>query len=34
MIKYKMYCYLKVLYDYNPAAIGGALPKDDFYYAG
>ncbi len=26
--------YLKVLFDYNPSAIGGALPADDFYYAG
>ncbi len=26
--------YLKVLFDYNPKAIGGALPTDDFYYAG
>lgn len=26
--------YLKVLFDYNPAAIGGAMPADDFYYAG
>lgn len=25
--------YLKVLFDYNPAAIGGAMPADDFYYA-
>lgn len=24
--------YLQVLYQYNPAAIGGALPADDFYY--
>ncbi len=26
--------YLKVLFDYNPKAIGGELPADDFYYAG
>ncbi len=26
--------YLKVLFDYNPAAIGDAMPADDFYYAG
>ncbi len=26
--------YLKVLFDYNPAAIGDTLPADDFYYAG
>lgn len=25
--------YLNVLFDYNPAAIGNALPADDFYYA-
>lgn len=25
--------YLKVLYDQNPKAVGGALPDDDFYYA-
>lgn len=25
--------YLKVLHGYNSATIGGALPKDDFYYA-
>ena len=24
--------YLEVLYSYNPASIGGALPADDFYY--
>ena len=30
----RLSAYLKVLYDYNPAAVGGALPKDDFYYAG
>jgi len=26
--------YLQVLFDYNPAAIGGGLPADAFYYAG
>lgn len=26
--------YLKVLFSYNPAAIGGAMPDDAFYYAG
>ncbi|MBR6555348.1 MAG: ABC transporter substrate-binding protein, partial [Clostridia bacterium] len=26
--------YLQVLFGYNPAAIGGAMPADDFYYAG
>ena len=25
--------YLKVLYENNPAAVGGALPQDNFYYA-
>lgn len=33
-MKTRLSAYLKVLYDYNPASIGGALPKDDFYYAG
>ncbi len=26
--------YLNVLFNYNPAAIGDAMPADDFYYAG
>lgn len=26
--------YLQVLYDADPASVGGALPGDDFYYAG
>ena len=26
--------YLQVLYDANPAAVGGALPKESFYYVG
>lgn len=26
--------YLKVLYDQNPASVGGTLPGDDFYYEG
>lgn len=26
--------YFEVLYAQNPAAVGGALPEDDFYYAG
>ena len=26
--------YLKVLFDQNPKAVGGALPDDDFYYLG
>lgn len=33
-MKTQLSAYLQVLYDYSPAAIGGALPKDDFYYAG
>jgi NitT/TauT family transport system substrate-binding protein len=24
--------YLQVLYEANPAAVGGSLPGDDFYY--
>ena len=34
LMKTRLSAYLQVLYDYNPAAIGGELPKDDFYYAG
>ena len=34
VMKTRLSAYLKVLYDYSPAAIGGALPGDDFYYAG
>ena len=26
--------YLEVLYDANPASVGGSLPGDDFYYGG
>ena len=26
--------YFKVLYAADPASVGGALPADDFYYAG
>ena len=26
--------YYRVLYDADPASVGGALPGDDFYYAG
>lgn len=33
-MKIRLSSYLKVLFDYNPAAIGGAIPDDDFYYAG
>lgn len=25
--------YLEVLFDQDPASVGGALPGDDFYYA-
>ncbi len=31
-MKTKLGGYLKVLFDANPAAIGGALPDDNFYY--
>ena len=31
MKKY-MEAYLNVLYEQNPASIGGKLPGDDFYY--
>lgn len=34
VMKTRLSAYLQVLFDYNPAAIGGALPQDDFYYAG
>ena len=34
LMKTRLSAYLQVLYDYSPAAIGGELPKDDFYYAG
>lgn len=34
VMKTRLSAYLKVLFDYNPSAIGGALPEDDFYYAG
>lgn len=33
-MKNRLSGYLKVLYDYNPASVGGALPPADFYYAG
>ena len=32
-LKSAMEGYLKVLYDSNPAAVGGKLPADEFYYA-
>ena len=31
-MKEKLSGYLSVLYEQNPAAVGGALPEDDFYY--
>ena len=34
VMKTRLSAYLQVLFDYSPAAIGGELPKDDFYYAG
>lgn len=34
LMKTRLSAYLKVLYGYSPAAIGGELPKDDFYYVG
>ncbi len=33
-MKSAMKLYLKALYDINPMSVGGALPADDFYYAG
>lgn len=33
-MKQQLSGYLKVLFNYNPKAIGGAMPADDFYYAG
>lgn len=34
LMKTRLSAYLEVLFNYNPAAIGGELPKDEFYYAG
>ena len=31
-MKSKISSYLNVLYEQNPASVGGALPGDDFYY--
>lgn len=31
-MKEKLGSYLGILYEQNPAAVGGALPNDDFYY--
>lgn len=33
-LKTELAGYLNVLYSYNPSAVGGTLPKEDFYYAG
>jgi len=33
-MKTKVEGYLKTLFDQNPKAVGGALPGEDFYYAG
>ena len=33
-MKKQLGAYLNVLFGYNPAAIGGALPTDEFYYVG
>ena len=32
-MKTALTCYLQVLFDMNPASVGGALPGEDFYYA-
>ena len=31
-MKTKATAYLQVLYDQNPSSVGGAMPKDDFFY--
>lgn len=31
-MKEKLEGFLKIMYDYNPDAVGGAMPDDDFYY--
>ena len=31
-MKAKLSSYLGILFEQNPAAVGGALPNDDFYY--
>lgn len=33
-MKKQLSAYLKVMFDYDSKVVGGALPKDDFYYAG
>lgn len=32
VMKEKISGYLKVLFDQNPASVGGSMPEDDFYY--
>lgn len=32
-MKAKATAYLQVLFDQNPASVGGAMPKDDFFYS-
>lgn len=34
VMRHYLEAYLNVLYDYNPATIGGQLPAEDFYYVG
>ena len=31
-MKENVNAYLQVLFDADPAAVGGAMPQDDFYY--
>lgn len=31
-MKEKLEGFLKIMYDYNPDAVGGSMPDDDFYY--
>ncbi len=34
LMKTQLSAYLAVMYNYDPTVVGGALPGDDFYYAG
>ncbi len=34
VMRHQLETYLNVLFGYNPAAIGGQVPADDFYYVG
>ena len=34
LMQHQLSAYLNILYSYNPAAIGGQVPADDFYYGG